>query len=70
MGAFCAATMTALCQSAGVSWIRGLNPWARIVGGFVHGDGDHREAVVLEFLVQCLPPGQVVAAAVGGVGRP
>jgi len=50
-------------DQAGVCGFGDLDPLAGVLGVTLDGDGDDDEAVVLEFLVDGLPPGQVVAAA-------
>jgi hypothetical protein len=39
-----------------------LGPRTDVVDGFVNGDADDREIVLLELVMQGLPPGQVVTA--------
>ena len=50
-------------DQAGVGGLGELDPLTGGLGVMLDGDGNDDEAVVLEFLVDGLPPGQVMAAA-------
>lgn len=50
-------------DQAGVRRVRGLDERPGVLGVLVERNGDDDEPVLTEFVLQCLPPGQVMATA-------